>query len=342
MSAIGINGFGRIGRMFTRLALLRAKVNIVAINDPFLEPKYLVYMLRYDTTHGEFKRKITLDGDKLCIDGKSIKLLKESDFKKLNWCEVGVTTVVECSGKFTTLKGCQGHLDAGAKKVVISAPSADAPMFVCSVNLDKYKPGTKIISNASCTTNCLAPITKVMHDNFCIVEGLMTTVHAATATQKIIDAPSGKLWRDGRSGMSNIIPASTGAAKAVGKVIPELEGKLTGMAFRVPVHNVSVVDLTCRTKSPAKMKDIQAAMKKAAKGDMKGVLGYTDEELVSSDINGSTLTSVFDSKACISLNDNFVKLISWYDNECGYASKLLDLVMFAEAADKCGEKKDPC
>ncbi|KAH8328835.1 hypothetical protein KR074_002351, partial [Drosophila pseudoananassae] len=337
MSAIGINGFGRIGRIFARLALVRPDVHILAINDPSLDPDYLAYMLRYDSTHGIFRQEISVDGDKLCVAGKTVKLLKEPDIKKVKWCSYGVKTVVECSGRFTTVKLCQPHLDNGAEKVVISAPSADAPMFVCGVNLDSYKPGTKVISNASCTTNCLAPIAKVMNDTFGIVEGLMTTVHAATATQKIIDGPSGKLWRDGRSGMINIIPAATGAAKAVGKVIPDLNGKLTGMAFRVPTPNVSVVDLTCRLKKPGKMEDIQKAMKKATKGDLKGVLAYINEEMVSTDFLGSKYTSMFDSKACISLNDKFVKLISWYDNEMGYSAKLLDLVLFSQLADSCAK-----
>ncbi|KAH8321913.1 hypothetical protein KR067_009361, partial [Drosophila pandora] len=340
MSALGINGFGRIGRIFARLALVRPDVQILAINDPSLDPEYMAYMLRYDSTHGKFRKEITVKGDKLSVAGKTIKLLKEPDIKKIKWCDFGVKTVVECSGKFTTIEKCKPHLDNGAKKVVISAPSADAPMFVCGVNLDSYKPGTKVISNASCTTNCLAPVAKVVNDTFGIVEGLMTTVHAATATQKIIDGPSGKLWRDGRSGMMNIIPASTGAAKAVGKVIPELNGKLTGMAFRVPTPNVSVVDLTCRLKKPGKMEDIKKAMQKAAKGDLKGVLAYIDEEMVSTDFVGSKYASLFDSKASISLNDNFVKLVSWYDNEMGYSAKLLDLVLFTELADFCAKEAD--
>ncbi|KAI8040035.1 glyceraldehyde-3-phosphate dehydrogenase [Drosophila gunungcola] len=351
MSAIGINGFGRIGRMFARQALVRKDVQILAINDPSLDPKYLAYMLRHDSTHGIFEHKISLEGNTLTVCGKKIQLLMEADLKKVKWCDLGVHTVVECSGRFTTLKACQAHLDSGAKKVVISAPSSDAPMFVCGVNLDKYKPDMKIISNASCTTNCLAPLAKVVHDNFGICEGLMTTVHAATATQKIIDGPSSKLWRDGRSGMSNIIPAATGAAKAVGKVIPELNGKLTGMAFRVPVPNVSVVDLTCRLSQPGKMDDIKKCIREAAEGDLRGILGYVEEEVVSTDFNGSRFASVFDAKACIALNDNFVKLISWYDNETGYSCRLLDLVLYSQLADQCAEKdkanscekkEDPC
>ncbi|KAH8308802.1 hypothetical protein KR059_001945, partial [Drosophila kikkawai] len=338
MPGIGINGFGRIGRMFVRQALVRSDVKIVAINDPGLNPKYLAYMLRYDSTHGIFDFKMSVEGNFLEVCGAKIQLLAESDIKKIKWCDMGVHTVVECSGRYTTLKDAQAHLDSGAKKVVISAPSADAPMFVCGVNLDSYKPDMKIISNASCTTNCLAPLAKVVHDNFEITEGLMTTVHAATATQKIVDGPSMKLWRDGRSGMCNIIPAATGAAKAVGKVIPSLNGKITGMAFRVPVPNVSVVDLTCRLTKPAKMDDIKKAIKEASEGDMKGILGYVDEEVVSTDFNGSRFASVFDAKACIALNDNFVKLISWYDNETGYACRLLDLVLFSQLVDNCAKK----
>ncbi|KAH8291284.1 hypothetical protein KR054_010373, partial [Drosophila jambulina] len=337
MPAIGINGFGRIGRIFARLALMRPDIQIVAINDPGLNPKYLAYMLRYDSTHGIFDYKMSIEGNNLVVCGEKIQLLAEGDIKKIKWGDMGVHTVVECSGRYTTLKDAQGHLDGGAKKVVISAPSSDAPMFVCGVNLHSYKPNTNIISNASCTTNCLAPLAKVVHDNFEITEGLMTTVHAATATQKIVDGPSKKLWRDGRSGMCNIIPASTGAAKAVGKVIPSLNGKITGMAFRVPVPNVSVVDLTCRLDKPAKMDDIKKVIKEASETDMKGILGYVDEEVVSSDFNGSKFASVFDAKACISLTDNFVKLVAWYDNETGYSCRLLDLVIYSQMVDRCAE-----
>ncbi|XP_030554559.1 glyceraldehyde-3-phosphate dehydrogenase [Drosophila novamexicana] len=344
MTGIAINGFGRIGRVFLRETLRRQDVKVIAINDPSMDPKYMAYMLRYDTTHGVLDKKISIEGKKLIIDGQKIEVLNELDPTKLCWKDLNVTTVVECTGRFTTLKAAQSHIDGGAKKVVISAPSADAPMFVCGVNLDKYKPEMNIISNASCTTNCLAPLAKVVHDNFEILEGLMTTVHACTATQMILDGPSKKVWRDGRSGMCNIIPASTGAAKAVGKVIPELNGKLTGMAFRVPTPNVSVVDLTCRLGCAAKMDQIKEAVKEAAKGDMKGILAYTEDDVVSSDLNGSRYGSVFDAKACIALNDNFVKLISWYDNETGYSCRLLDLVIFSQMIDKCIEKqkKDKC
>ncbi|ALC41942.1 CG9010 [Drosophila busckii] len=345
MSAIGINGFGRIGRIFLRQTLLRRDAKVVAINDPFMDPQYMAYMLRYDSTHGTFQKKICVDGNSLIVDGNKICLSKQADAKQIKWKDMGVKMVVDCTGRMTTLKTAQAHLDSCAEKVVISAPSSDAPMFVCGVNLDTYKPDMKIISNASCTTNCLAPVAKVIHENFEIVEGLMTTVHAVTATQKIIDGPSAKLWRDGRSGMCNIIPASTGAAKAVGKVIPALNGKLTGMAFRVPVVNVSVVDLTCRLSCAAKMDDIKEAIKQAASGPLKGILGYVDDEVVSTDFNGSTYASVFDARACIALNDNFVKLIAWYDNETGYSNRLIDLCIYAQTVDKCAAKqaeKDKC
>ncbi|KAH8296900.1 hypothetical protein KR044_000302, partial [Drosophila immigrans] len=337
MAGIGINGFGRIGRVFLREALRRKDVQVVAINDPAMDPKYMAYMLRFDSVHGIFNQKISLEGDKLVVNGKKIQVTNETDPKKLCWSSKSVDTVVECTGRFTTIKTCQAHLDAGAKKVVISAPSADAPMFVCGVNLDTYKPEMKVISNASCTTNCLAPIAKVVHENFEIVEGLMTTVHACTATQMILDGASKKFWRDGRSGMLNIIPASTGAAKAVGKVIPDLNGKLTGMAFRVPTPNVSVVDLTCRLGCAVKMDQIKEVIKAASNDEMEGILGYTEDEVVSTDFNGSHYASVFDAKASISLNDNFVKLISWYDNETGYSCRLLDLIIFSQLMDKCSE-----
>ncbi|KAH8418550.1 hypothetical protein KR222_000547, partial [Zaprionus bogoriensis] len=336
--SIGINGFGRIGRVFLREAL-RRNVNVVAINDPAMDIDYMSYMLRYDSTHGQLNKKVTVDGDKLIIEGHKLKVMKETDPAKLNWGENGVETVVECTGRFLTTQAATAHLNAGAKKVVISAPSKDAPMFVCGVNLEKYRSDMKIISNSSCTTNCLAPLAKVIHSKFEIVEGLMTTVHAATASQAILDAPKAKDRRSGRSGMSNIMPASTGAAVAVGKVLPDLNGKLSGMAFRVPIINVSAVDLTCRLGNPAKMDAIKAAIKEASEDELKGVLGYTEDEVVSSDLNGSRLSSIFDAKASIALNDNFVKLISWYDNETGYACRLLDLVIFSQMMDKCEAEK---
>ncbi|EDV98147.1 glyceraldehyde-3-phosphate dehydrogenase [Drosophila grimshawi] len=344
MSGIAINGFGRIGRVFLREAIKREDVQVVAINDPSMDPKYMAYMLRFDSSHGIFPKKIAIDGNKLVTCGQKIQITNEMDPKKIRWKDMGVETVVECTGKFTTLETAKAHLDAGAKKVVISAPSADAPMFVCGVNLDKYEPKMKIISNASCTTNCLAPVVKVVHDNFKILEGLMTTVHACTATQKLLDGPSKKVWRDGRSGMCNIIPASTGAAKAVGKVIPDLNGKLTGMAFRVPTPNVSVVDLTCRLGTAAKMDEIKAAIKAAANDELKGILGYTEDDVVSTDFNGARYASIFDAKACIALNDNFVKLIAWYDNETGYSNRLIDLVLYSQTLDKCAaeEQKKKC
>ncbi|XP_023159974.1 glyceraldehyde-3-phosphate dehydrogenase [Drosophila hydei] len=336
--AIGINGFGRIGRVFLREAIRRNDVEVAAINDPAMDAKYMAYMLQFDSTHGKLKNKIEVEGTTLIVNGKKIKVSSESDPKKINWKGSCVETVVECTGRYTTMAAAKVHLDAGANKVVISAPSKDAPMFVCGVNLEKYQPSMKIISNASCTTNCLAPLAKVVNDNFKIVEGLMTTVHSCTASQKVLDAPSGKQWRDGRSAMCNIIPASTGAAKAVGKVIPELNGKLTGMAFRVPTPNVSVVDLTCRLEKPTKMEQIKAAIKEASQGEMKGILDYTEDSVVSSDINGSRYASVFDASACIALNDNFVKLIAWYDNEVGYSCRLLDLVLYSQLIDKCKKK----
>lgn len=335
MSGIGINGFGRIGRLFLREAIRRKSAKVVAINDPAMDPSYMAYLLRYDSTHGQFNKKITFDDKTITVDGCDIKITKETDPSKICWGDNCVHTVVECTGRFLDMKSAKAHIDAGAKKVVISAPSKDAPMFVCGVNLDKYCPDMQIISNSSCTTNCLAPLAKVIHSNFKIVEGLMTTVHAATASQAILDAPKGKDRRSGRSGMCNIMPASTGAAVAVGKVLPELNGKLSGMAFRVPTINVSAVDLTCRLNCGAKMDEIRAAIKKATCDDLNGILGYTDEDIVSADINGSRLSSIFDAKASISLNDNFVKLISWYDNEMGYSCRLLDLVMFTQMVDKC-------
>ncbi|CAL1679976.1 unnamed protein product [Lasius platythorax] len=332
MSKIGINGFGRIGRLVLRASLERGG-QVVAINDPFIGLDYMVYMFKYDSTHGKFKGEVKAEGNFLVVNGNKIAVFSEREPKAIPWGKVGADYVVESTGVFTTIEKASAHLEGGAKKVVISAPSADAPMFVVGVNLDAYDPSYKIVSNASCTTNCLAPLAKVVHDNFEVVEGLMTTVHAITATQKTVDGPSGKLWRDGRGAAQNIIPAATGAAKAVGKVIPALNGKLTGMAFRVPVHNVSVVDLTVRLGKPATYDAIKAKVKEASEGPLKGILGYTEDDVVSSDFIGDNHSSIFDAKAGISLNDNFVKLISWYDNEFGYSSRVIDLIKFMQSKD---------
>lgn len=326
MIKVGINGFGRIGRLVFRAAQERNDIQIVAVNDPFLDLDYLIYMLKYDTVHGQFKGTAENKGGKLFVNGKEVAFYAEKDPANIGWGVSGADYVVESTGVFTTIDKCQAHLAGGAKKVVISAPSNDAPMFVCGVNLDEYKADMNIVSNASCTTNCLAPIAKVLNDNYGIVEGLMTTVHAATNTQKTVDAPSAKDWRGGRSILGNIIPSSTGAAKAVGKVIPALNGKLTGMAFRVPTADVSVVDLTVRLEKPASYDDIKAAMKLASETTMAGVLGYTEDSVVSSDFIHESRTSVFDAGAGIALNDNFVKVVSWYDNEWGYSNKVLDLI----------------
>nr|QEM20960.1 glyceraldehyde 3-phosphate dehydrogenase [Rana japonica] len=325
---IGINGFGRIGRLVCRAAIASGKVEVVHINDPFIDPKYMAYMFTYDSTHGRFKGTVTVEGAKLVINGKAINVSQERDPTAIKWGDSGADYVVESTGVFTTIDKASAHLKGGAKRVIISAPSADAPMHVVGVNHETYDKANKVISNASCTTNCLAPLAKVIHDKFGIVEGLMTTVHAYTATQKCVDGPSGKLWRDGRGAGQNIIPASTGAAKAVGKVIPALNGKITGMAFRVPTPNVSVVDLTVRLEKPAKYDDIKAAVKAASEGPLKGILGYTEEEVVSSDFNGDTHSSIFDAGAGISLNEHFVKLVSWYDNEFGYSHRVVDLIVY--------------
>ncbi|ORC92930.1 glyceraldehyde 3-phosphate dehydrogenase, cytosolic [Trypanosoma theileri] len=324
---IGINGFGRIGRMVFRAAQQRKDIEVVGIND-LLDAEYMSYMLRYDSTHGRFEGTVAVENGALIVNGKKIRVTSERDPANLKWAEIGAEIVVESTGLFLTEELTNKHLQAGAKKVVMTGPPKDdTPMFVMGVNNTTYK-GQKIVSNASCTTNCLAPLAKVIHDNFGIVEGLMTTVHATTATQKTVDGPSHKDWRGGRGAAQNIIPSSTGAAKAVGKVIPALNGKLTGMAFRVPTPNVSVVDLTVRLEKPATYAQISQAIKKASEGELKGIMGYTEDEIVSTDINGVPLTSVFDAKAGISLNDHFVKLIAWYDNETGYSHKVLDLIAY--------------
>ncbi len=329
MIKIGINGFGRIGRLAFRSSVLRKNVQVVAIND-LLEVDYLAYMLKYDSVHGEFKGDVSVKDGKLIVNGNEIRITAERDPANLKWGEVGADYVIESTGFFLTEETAMKHIEAGAKRVVLSAPSKDhTPMFVMGVNHTELTSDIKIFSNASCTTNCLAPISKVLHDNFGIIEGLMTTVHATTATQKTVDGPSSKDWRGGRAALHNIIPSSTGAAKAVGKVIPALNGKLTGMAFRVPTMDVSVVDLTVRLEKPATYAQICAAMKAASENEMKGILGYTEEALVSQDFVGDTRTSIFDAEAGIALNDNFVKVVSWYDNEMGYSTKIVDLIEYA-------------
>ncbi|KAK0741732.1 hypothetical protein B0T21DRAFT_381536 [Apiosordaria backusii] len=330
---VGINGFGRIGRIVFRNAVEHPDVEIVAVNDPFIEPKYAKYMLKYDSTHGVFKGTIEVSGSDLVVNGKTVKFYTERDPSAIPWKDTGAEYIVESTGVFTTTEKASAHLKGGAKRVIISAPSADAPMYVMGVNEKTYDGKAAVISNASCTTNCLAPLAKVVNDKFGIVEGLMTTVHSYTATQKTVDGPSAKDWRGGRGAAQNIIPSSTGAAKAVGKVIPELNGKLTGMAFRVPTSNVSVVDLTCRLEKGASYEAIKAAIKEASEGDLKGILGYTEDEIVSSDLNGNENSSIFDAKAGISLNDHFVKLVSWYDNEWGYSRRVLDLVSYVAKYD---------
>lgn len=322
---VGINGFGRIGRIVFRAAQERSDVEIVAIND-LLDADYMAYMLKYDSTHGRFNGTVEVKDGHLVVNGKTIRVTAERDPANLKWGEVGVDVVAEATGLFLTDETARKHITAGAKKVVLTGPSKDnTPMFVMGVNHKTYD-GQDIVSNASCTTNCLAPLAKVLNDKFGIVEALMTTVHATTATQKTVDGPSHKDWRGGRGASQNIIPSSTGAAKAVGKVIPELNGKLTGMSFRVPTPNVSVVDLTARIEKSATYEEICAAMKAASEGELKGVMGYTEDDVVSTDFNGEKLTSVFDAKAGIALNKNFVKLVSWYDNETGYSNKVLDLI----------------
>jgi glyceraldehyde 3-phosphate dehydrogenase len=330
---VGINGFGRIGRLVLRNALAHPEVEVVAVNDPFIAVDYAAYMFKYDSTHGRFKGEVTSDGTHLVVNGKKIAVTGEKAPADIPWGKFGADYVVESTGVFTTIDKAEGHIKGGAKKVIISAPSADAPMFVCGVNLDAYKPEYKVISNASCTTNALAPLAKVIDDNFGIVEGLMTTVHSITASQKTVDGPSHKEWRGGRTASGNIIPLSTGAAKAVGKVIPQLNGKITGLALRVPTVDVSVVDLTVRTEKPASYEAIKAAIKKAADGPLKGIMAYTEDDVVSTDFIGDTHSSIFDAKAGILLNDHFAKLISWYDNEYGYSARVVDLLVYVAKKD---------
>ena len=320
-------GFGRIGRIAFRIASERSDVEIVGIND-LLDVNHLAYLLKYDSVHGQFKGTIEIKNGNLVVNGSEIRITSERNPEDLKWDIVGADIILDCTGIFTTLQGAKKHLQAGAKKVAISAPSVDAPMFVMGVNHLEINSSHNIVSNASCTTNCLAPLAKVVNDNFGLAEGLMTTVHAATATQFTVDGPSIKNYRLGRASLNNIVPASTGAAKAVGKVIPELNGKLTGMAFRVPTVDVSVVDLTCRLDKSATFEEVKAAIKKASENELKGILGYTEEGVVSQDFVSEPKTSTFDANASIGLNDNFVKLISWYDNEYGYSSKLVDLAQY--------------
>jgi len=333
MSKIGINGFGRIGRLVCRAALIKG-AEVVAVNDPFIDLDYMVYMFKYDSTHGRWKGTVEKGDGCLVIDGKKIAVFNSMNPAEIPWSTAGAEYVVESTGVFTTIDKASAHFKGGAKKVIISAPSADAPMFVCGVNLEKYDKSMTVVSNASCTTNCLAPIAKVIDDNFGLLEGLMTTVHATTATQKTVDGPSGKDWRGGRGAQQNIIPSGTGAAKAVGKVIPKLDGKLTGMAFRVPTPDVSVVDLTVRLGKECSYDDIKAAMKKNAnEGPLKGFLGYTEEDVVSCDFYGDDHSSIFDAKAGIQLSKTFVKVVSWYDNEFGYSYRVIDLIKHMQKVD---------
>ena len=323
---IGINGFGRIGRLVFRAAVQRNDIEVVGIND-LIDVNYMAYMLKYDSTHGRFKGTVDVADGKLIVNGRNIRVTAEKDPANLKWNEVGAEIVVESTGLFLTKETAQKHIDAGAKKVVLSAPAKDdTPTFVMGVNHKTLTATQTIVSNASCTTNCLAPIAKVLHDKFGILEGLMSTIHATTATQKTVDGPSAKDWRGGRGAAQNIIPSSTGAAKAVGLVLPELKGKLTGMSFRVPTPDVSVVDLTVRLAKPTSYQDIKTAMKEASEGELKGILGYTEDDVVSTDFLGDARTSIFDAKAGIALSDTFVKVVSWYDNEWGYSNKLVDLI----------------
>lgn len=335
---VAINGFGRIGRMTLRAAQSNPYINVVAINDPFVDPEYMSYMLRHDTVHGGFPNEVSHDDQHLIVGSSEIRCLQEKEPSKIGWDKANADYVIESTGLFTGKEQAREHIKGGARRVIISAPSKDTPMFVVGVNEDTYDSSMDVVSNASCTTNCLAPVAKVVHDNWGMLEGLMTTVHAATATQQVVDAPSQKDWRGGRAAFGNIIPSATGAAKAAGKVIPALDGKLTGMAFRVPTLNVSVVDLTCRTEKTVSMKEINEAMEEASMSErLGGILGYTDEHVVSSDFMSSPLSSVYDAQASLALNDNYVKLISWYDNELGYASRLLDLALhIRETEETCG------
>ena len=330
---VGINGFGRIGRLVFRASVQRDDIEVVAINDPFIDLEYMKYMLTYDSIHGKFEGDVEVKGDKLVVNGKEISVYACKEPSEIPWNEAGAEYIVESTGVFTTTETASAHFNGGAKKVVISAPSKDAPMFVMGVNHDKYTSDMNIVSNASCTTNCLAPLAKVIHENFGITEGLMTTVHSTTATQKTVDGPSKKDWRGGRAAAGNIIPSSTGAAKAVGKVIPELNGKLTGMAFRVPTLDVSVVDLTVNLEKATTYDEIKAVVKKASENELKGILGYTEDAVVSTDFIHDSRTSIFDANAGIMLTDKFVKLVSWYDNEWGYSNKVLDLVAHMAKVD---------
>lgn len=331
---VGINGFGRIGRLVFRASIENPNIEVVGINDPFIDPEYMVYMLKYDTVHGRFKGTVTHTDKSIVVNGKEVAVFASMNAAEIPWRSCGADYIVESTGVFTTTEKAGAHFEGGAKKVVISAPSADAPMFVMGVNQDNYSSDMKVVSNASCTTNCLAPLAKVIDDNFGILEGLMTTVHATTATQKTVDGPSKKDWRGGRGAAFNIIPSSTGAAKAVGKVIPKLNGKLTGMAFRVPTADVSVVDLTVRLEKETSYDEIKAAMKAAAEGPLAGILGYTEDQVVSSDFIGDERTSIFDAGAGIMLSPTFVKLVSWYDNEWAYSCKVLKLIEHMVSVDK--------
>jgi glyceraldehyde 3-phosphate dehydrogenase len=327
MVKIGINGFGRIGRLVARAAQKNPNVQIVAVNDPFIDLEYMVYLFKYDSTHGHFQGDVHAAEGKLVINNNHISVFSEKDPAKIPWGANGADIVIESTGVFLDIAKCQPHLQGGAKRVIVTAPSPDAPMFVMGVNHEKYDPSINVLSNASCTTNCLAPLAKIIDEKFGIVEGLMTTVHSITATQKTVDGPSGKDWRAGRGANQNIIPATTGAAKAVGKVLPHLNGKLTGMSFRVGTPDVSVVDLTCRLEKSASYDEICKAVKEASEGPLKGIMGYTNDEVVSTDFIGDSRSSIFDAKAGISLNPNFVKLISWYDNEWGYSCRVVDLAV---------------